>query len=106
MSQGSNPLSACDPVTTNSNCIGMDIDQDNHFANYPSTHPNYDEDDLNSCIPDIGSANCNCPDPDQDGYVLVCSGKTAESNGRTIQIKLSEWIPRQALGDVCGPCQE
>jgi len=106
LNRGSNPLSACDPEPTNSNCVGIDKDQDNHFANYPSTDPAYDKDDLNTCFPDPGSANCNCPDPDQDGYVLICTGKTAESTGRTIQIKLTEWIPRQALGDVCGPCQE
>ena len=104
--QGSNPLSACDPVVTNSNCIVIDKDQDNHYSNYPVLHDDYDKDDWNSCIPNLASTNCNCPDPDQDDYVFICTGKTTESKGRTIKIKLIEWIPRQAIGDTCGPCQE
>ena len=104
--QGSNPLSACDPMITNANCVVIDKDQDNHYPNYPKNHSNYDEDDWNSCIPNLVSSSCNCPDPDQDGYVFICTGKTVESTGKTIKIKLTEWIPRQALGDTCGPCQE
>ena len=47
----SNPLSACDPNPSAAKCIGVDIDNDGFYGNYPISNNKYDQDDNNICIP-------------------------------------------------------
>ena len=47
----SDPLNACDPNPLNGNCAGTDEDGDGYFANYETTHTQYDPDDADACNP-------------------------------------------------------
>lgn len=95
-----NPLEACDPNPANGNCVGIDGDSDGYFANYPSSHGQYDPIDNNECVPDDTGCNTNgdCSDLDGDGYITVCQGGTTQS------ILVSTWNPNANNGDYCGPC--
>ena len=62
----SNPLDACDPNPSNGNCVGVDLDGDGYFANYPLVHGQYDADDNDVCVPDVSNGNC---DFDDDGTI-------------------------------------
>ena len=70
----SNPLNACDPNPNVSACIKKDIDGDLFYGNYPPSHPKYDPDDANPCVPSFAAGNCdfdgdgikNSLDPDDD----------------------------------------
>ena len=47
----SDPRSACDPNPSAGKCVGVDLDNDGFFGNYPIGNNNYDQDDNNICIP-------------------------------------------------------
>ena len=47
----SNPLSACDPNPSSGKCVGVDLDNDGFYGNFPIGDNNYDQDDNNICIP-------------------------------------------------------
>ena len=102
----SDPLSPCDPIFNQAVCEGLDRDQDGHFSNYPSDHTLYDEDDINACFP-IPTQDCDCGDTDGDGFIEVCHGKEGtDVKGKTLRVRVSDWLARKRLGDICGPCQE
>ena len=101
----SDPLSACDPENTHIKCKELDNDNDGCYPNYRTDHALFDPDDWNTCYPLPNSPDCSCADEDGDGYILVCHGKEDGFIGRKIKIPISEWVARQALGDICGPCQ-
>ena len=64
----SNPMNACDPNQTTP-CIGVDMDEDGYYANYPSGTAKHDADDEDSCIPNINAGNnCSFIDLDNDGF--------------------------------------
>ena len=65
-SNGSDPLSPCDPSTTVNACIGMDNDEDGSFTGIPETSDQYDPDDTNACSPNNSAPSC---DFDGDGMV-------------------------------------
>ena len=65
----SDPMNACDPFQT-APCMGVDMDGDGFYANYPTGTSEYDADDENACIPNSGlGSNCNPEDLDGDGYI-------------------------------------
>ena len=102
----SNPLSPCDPIVANAICQGMDRDQDGCFANYPFDHELYDGDDYNACFPLPTTQDCDCSDNDGDGYIEVCHGKEdTDVKGKTLRVRIVDWLARKRLGDTCGPCQ-
>ncbi len=71
---GTNPLNACDPNVNVSACVKKDLDGDLFFGNYPPSHPKYDPNDANPCIPSFAAGTCdfdgdgiiNAQDPDDD----------------------------------------
>ncbi len=62
----SDPKDKCSPYTHISPCVGADGDGDGYIGDYPPTHPDFDPDDFNACIPDHTNALC---DFDNDGVV-------------------------------------
>jgi hypothetical protein len=76
-SSDSDPLNACDPNPNVAACQGKDTDGDLFFGNYPTSHPKYDPNDNNPCIPSHAANKCdfdndgiingNDPDDDNDG---------------------------------------
>ena len=62
----SNPLNACDPEPMSGGCIGIDLDGDGRYFNYPPLHQDYDPDDTAMCIP-YALAGCTLIDEDNDG---------------------------------------
>ncbi len=61
---GTDPLNPCDPNVDATNCVPVDNDEDGYIANYPDTHPDFDEDDTNPCVPSFMVDAC---DFDGDG---------------------------------------
>jgi len=106
----SDPLSPCDPNPNSAACLGMDKldkDADGCFPNYPHNHRQFDGDDSNACFPIPTTQDCNCTDGDQDGYIEVCHGKVGEEiKGKTLRVRVIDWLARKRLGDICGPCGE
>ncbi len=74
---GTDPLNPCDPNVDASLCEPDDADEDGFVANFPDSHPDYDPDDEDPCVPDHktgacdfdedGIANSDDPDDDNDG---------------------------------------
>ena len=60
----SDPLNACDPNPSVAACFEVDADGDLFYGNYPSSHPKYDPDDEDPCVPNIAAGKC---DFDGDG---------------------------------------
>ncbi len=101
----SDPLAACDPNPINGNCIGVDLDGDGFFANYPTTHSLYDEMDNEACFPDLANGNCDCQDTDNDGMITICHiPGTNYANRETEEILITAWLLHKNHGDICGPC--
>ncbi len=98
----SDPLNPCSPNISNQ-CMGIDLDQDGYFRNYPTNHPLYDAEDQNVCLPNTSNSNCLCGDTDGDGFIEVCHRK---GNGQTStkRIPLSALSGHLNHGDTCGPC--
>ncbi len=75
----SNPLNACDPNPSSPACRAVDNDKDLFYGNYPKTHPKYDPNDADPCIPNVKAGNCDFdkdgllnsvdPDDDNDGVI-------------------------------------
>ncbi len=64
----SNPMNACDPNQTTP-CIGVDMDKDGYYANYPAGTAEHDADDKNNCIPIRATgSSCSFEDLDNDGF--------------------------------------
>ena len=64
----SNPLNPCDPTPhSDGPCIPIDLDQDGKFANFPTSHIDFDPDDMDNCIPFVDTI-CAGIDLDGDGY--------------------------------------
>ncbi len=102
---GTDNFNPCDPYQNPQFCANIDKDEDGFFANYPSDHPLFDQDDRNSCAPNELSADCDCPDSADNGYIFVCH-TTSSGNKQTLKVIASDWLSRKTLGDSCGPCQE
>ena len=84
----------------------IDKDADGCFPNYPQNHQQFDGDDSNACFPIPTTQDCNCTDADQDGYIEVCHGKIGEEiKGKTLRVRVIDWLARKRLGDICGPCE-
>ncbi len=65
----SDPMNACDPYQT-APCLGVDMDGDGYYGNYPPGTAEHDAADDNSCIPNNAVANnCNPEDLDSDGFI-------------------------------------
>ncbi len=60
----SDPKDKCSPYTHLSPCVAADSDGDGYKGDYPPTHPDFDPDDFNACVPDFTAALC---DFDNDG---------------------------------------
>jgi len=67
----SNPLDACDPAVVEGVCIGIDTDGDGYFGNYPATHPEYDPEDDNECVPSLVTSSTfyTSIHPSEDTYI-------------------------------------
>ncbi len=71
---GTNPLNACDPNLNSPACHKEDLDGDKFYGNYPPSHPKYDPDDADPCVPNHKAGTCdfdgdgiiNALDPDDD----------------------------------------
>ena len=101
----SNPLDACDPEPVNGSCIGIDIDGDGFFANYPPVHSLYDGQDEEACFPDLSNSLCDCQDSDNDGLITICHIPGNNYVNRTTEdVLLVAWLVHKGHGDVCGPC--
>mgnify|MGYP001303743967 CR=1 FL=1 len=72
---GTNPLNACDPNVNATACHKKDLDGDLFYGNYPPSHPKYDPNDADPCVPKVSAGTCdfdgdgiiNAYDPDDDG---------------------------------------
>jgi hypothetical protein len=100
----SDPLNPCDPVQS-SICSPLDADEDGYFANFPITHPQFDPNDGNACIPQAVGGTCPCEDTDGDGKIFICN-KPDTDQQKTIKISIWLWPFYQSQGDTCGPCQQ
>ena len=102
---GSNPLDPCSPNPLIGSCVGIDEDGDGFFANYPASHPLFDELDNEACSPNINDENCDCRDIDNDGWITVCHIPGDNyANRKTEEISINTWLTHQGHGDICGPC--
>jgi hypothetical protein len=101
----SNPLDTCDPNPANLNCVGVDLDDDGYFSNYPVTHGQYDADDYDACVPDANACvNQICEDLDGDGFITICHNTT--STEYTTEVEASIWEIHEGHDDYCGPCAD
>ncbi len=102
----SDPLSTCDPSPSSTHCIGFDEDGDGYFSNYPATHPQFDADDTEGCIPDLYNSACSCQDVDNDGTIIICHFPNGNiDNKKTKTININAWLAHKNHGDTCGPCE-
>lgn len=65
----SDPMNACDPYQT-APCMGVDMDGDGYYGNYPPSTAEHDAEDENNCVPNNAiTNNCNPEDIDNDGFI-------------------------------------
>lgn len=101
----SNPLDACDPNPANLDCVGVDIDGDGYFSNYPSGHGQFDIDDYDACVPDVQACeDQTCEDLDGDGLITICHN--AISTKYSLEVQEGLWETHAGHDDYCGPCAD
>ena len=98
----SDPLDACSPNIAN-NCVGIDLDNDGYFGNYPSSHSLHDARDDNACIPNTSNSSCACLDTDGDGFIEICH-RMGNGQTKTLLIPLPALSGHLGHGDTCGSC--